>query len=358
MAVHAHIATRRHRLVAEVRHRMAHRCGVPDDAPLVVGCSGGADSTALLLCLAAMERVVTAVHVHHHLRPEADGEAAAVERLCRGIEVPVRIEHVHPGDEPGNTAAAARGLRYSALASAARAVGSSFAVVAHHAEDQLETMIMALARGCGPDGLAGMAWSATCPGAPGGPGAPGSEGIHVVRPLLDIGKDRCVDMCRTAGVEWCEDPSNHDPDQARPRLRRDVLPVLQSLWPGAAERVAATTELLRLASAALDTQVAQMFGPARRRVWDREPLRGAPAALIAAGLRRAVIDEIGAPSDRLGQRQLIEAAELITSDDREPHAFDWPHGLKLHVTARRLELATATRSAPARSGTDEAVSEP
>jgi tRNA(Ile)-lysidine synthase len=352
MALDAHIATRRHPLVADVRHRLARRCDVPDDATLVAGCSGGADSTALLLSLAAMGRTVTAVHVHHHLRPEADDEAASVERLCGLIDVPVRVEHVHPGDEPGNTAAVARRLRYATLVSAAREVGASIVAVAHHAEDQLETMLMALARGCGPDGLAGMAWSAPCPVGP------GAEDIRVVRPLLDVPKNRCVDLCNVAGVPWCEDPSNRDTDQARVRLRRDVLPVLETLWPGAAERVTATTEMLRLASAALDAEVARRFGPPGRRVWDREPLRETTPTLIAAGLRRAVVDEIGAPSDKLGQRQLIEAAELITSDDRRPRSFDWPHGLKLSVTAQRLELVTATRSAPGRSCTDAAAAEP
>ena len=104
----ARLETRRHPLVAEVRHRLADRCGVPEGAGLVVGCSGGADSMALLAVLAAMRRPVIAVHVNHHLRPEAevDRDAAVVEAACRRLDVPCRLEHVHPADEPGSTAAA------------------------------------------------------------------------------------------------------------------------------------------------------------------------------------------------------------------------------------------------------------
>jgi len=208
---------------------------------IVLAVSGGADSVALLLACLALQRrkkrasaplAIAVAHVHHHLRDSADADAAWVTDLCRRLGVPSVVEHVRPASLKGNLAANARRLRYQALAEVAARVGAKFVAVAHHADDQLETMLMALCRGAGPRGLAGMRSARTF------------DGITIVRPLLHVRKRDCEDLCRKAGIAWREDPSNRDITRRRARLRRDVVPVLDELWPGAARRAARCAGIL------------------------------------------------------------------------------------------------------------------
>ncbi len=126
------IAVRRHWLVGEIERRLRIRGGVGPGAKVAVGVSGGADSTALLLgCAALRERQRSGtpsvrplvVHVHHHLRPSADDDAAFVTELCDRFELELRVEHIRPGSMAGNLAANARRLRYRALQRAAREWG-------------------------------------------------------------------------------------------------------------------------------------------------------------------------------------------------------------------------------------------
>ncbi|MHC5004234.1 MAG: tRNA lysidine(34) synthetase TilS, partial [Planctomycetota bacterium] len=327
--------------VAVVRHRLERRCHVPVGARVVVGCSGGADSLALLLAAWALrQRRVRGrpalepriVHVHHHLRPEADEDARFVESVCRRFELPVEIEHVRPAGERGSRAAAARALRYNALARCARAARARFVLVAHHAEDQLETVLMALARGTGLDGLCGMDWAAPLPTD--GPGT----GLCLVRPLLDVRKRECESLCATAGLAWREDPGNRDPSQVRGRLRRDVLPVLEALWPDAAARVGGTADLVRAARDEVERLLASAFGPPGQRSWARSDLRGLSTAIVAAGLRRAALHASPDAQDELGQRALLPAAEAVTDGVRRPREFAWPAGMCVRVTSREVVL--------------------
>jgi tRNA(Ile)-lysidine synthetase-like protein len=240
------IAARRHALVREVDRQLA-RCGLTFNAEsieptrLVVAVSGGADSTALLLACVALSRrkrrrsarmSITAAHVHHHLRDAADADARHVAEVCERFGVPLQVKHVQPGELKGNVAANARRLRYQALAEVAGNVGAKHVAVAHHAEDQLETMLMAMCRGAGARGLAAMRPARRI------------NGVTIVRPLLGVLKCDCEDLCRCAAVAWREDASNRDATRRRARLRRDVTPILEQLWPGAARRAAACAKII------------------------------------------------------------------------------------------------------------------
>ncbi len=335
------LAARRHALVREAGHRLDRFCGVPAESHLIIGCSGGADSMALLLAALALSKRTRrvafrvrpiVVHVHHHLRPTADGDAQFVEALCRRAEVPFRVEHVHPRGMAGNLAAAARALRYGALVKVAQETGTRWVATAHHAEDQFETMVMALCRGAGPSGLAGMSWS-----------RPLSEGIELVRPLLATARRECESICRAAGIQWREDPSNADLTRPRTRLRHEVMPLLQELWPNAAHAAVTTCDLLRIGAAALETRVGATFGPPECRVWDRALLRASTPPVIVAGLHRAVRDELGRNTDRIGRQHFWPAAEAVADDDPRPRRFRWPEGFRLEVTARRVKLDAERR---------------
>ncbi len=327
------LAARRHRLVGEVQRRLAGRCGVPAGATLAIGVSGGPDSVALLLAAAVLARrrdaVVTpiAVHVNHHLRAAAAEDEAFVVEMCRRFGLDVHVRHVHPAGRPGNLQANARSLRYQALASSARSAGAVFVAVAHHADDQLETMLMAIGRGAGLDGLSGMPWT-----------RPVGDGLTLVRPLLAARKSDCEDFCRAAGVTWREDPTNADPSTVRGRLRRDVVGVLETLWPDAATRATGTADVVAAARVALDEQLDRTFGAPSVRRWHRDALRALSPVVIAAGLRRAAVEADPAVADDLGQSVLGSVAEAIADANRRPRRFDWPGNLKVVVTAGEVRL--------------------
>ena len=330
------MAARRHRLVAEVARRLASRCGVPAGARVAVGVSGGPDSVALLLAAAVLRHrrhggaarlEPLAIHVNHHMRESADLDEAFVVELCRVHRMELHVRHVHPGPRAGNVQANARALRYEAIASSAASAGAAFVLVAHHADDQLETMLMALGRGAGLDGLSGMAWS-----------RPLVDGLMLVRPLLAVRKAECEDLCRAAGVTWRDDPTNADPDTVRGRLRRDVLGVLEALWPDAAARAVGTADLIAVARTALEEQLTRTFGDPSARRWDRDALRTLALPFVAAGLRRAALNADPRRADDLGQTVLGPAAEAIADTERRPRSFDWPGGLQILVTAREVRL--------------------
>lgn len=322
------IAARRHPLIAHLRQQLTLRCACDAHDPIIIAVSGGPDSLALLIACAVIQQgPLTAVHVHHHLRPEADDDAAHVNQLCQQLNVPLVIQHVHPAAEKGNLAAVSRQLRYAALQKVAENVGAKLIAVAHHAEDQLETMLMALCRGTGIDGLAAMKWRRRL-----------TDDIWLIRPLLASTKADCQSLCAAAGITWREDASNVDLTRSRARLRNDVLPVLQQLWPGAAQRATYTADLLNTASDLVTAEIHKAFGEPSQRTWDRDALRKLPLPLLAAGIRQRTIDLTGSASDELGQRHLLPIAHAIIDDTRRPRMFQLPPNLQLWVKANQVTL--------------------
>lgn len=342
------LKARRHPFVPQLE-RGLRRAGLPMDQrssrpcriPLVVGVSGGADSLALLLgCVAISRRskarvrlVPIVCHVHHHLRATADADAEFVADMCVRLGLQFCLEHVQPSSMPGNIASNARRLRYEALQTVAQRTGAAHVAVAHHAEDQLETILMALCRGAGPDGIAGMPWSRRL-----------DDSISLVRPLLSVRKTECEEFCRVAGIRWREDPSNADATKARARLRREVLPVLESLWPDAARRASATADMFQTARDALSKEVELQFGPASQTQWERRRLVQLPLALIAAGLRRAALTLAPETADELAHAHAMQVAEAIQSNGRRPRRFAWPGGLTVHVTSKAASMSPQRQS--------------
>lgn len=193
--------------------------------PLAVAYSGGADSSALLrACAARWPGQVHAVHVHHGLQAAADGFETHCRATCAALGVPLAVAHVQARHARGQSPEdAARRARYAAIADvAARAWangGPRDVALAQHADDQVETIVLALSRGAGLPGLAAM------------PAQWEQGGLRFHRPLLQVpGAELCAWLAGQ-GAAWVENPSNADTAYLRNGMRAELLPVLQRLFP-------------------------------------------------------------------------------------------------------------------------------
>ena len=211
---------------------------------LVVGVSGGADSTALLHCLSSLRDVLgvelAAVHINHKARgAESDGDAAFVRKLCRELRVKCSIRSIDVAARARKRKIsfemAAREARYESFVSEARKAGPGTAVVtAHTRDDQAETVLLKLARGAGIRGLAGI------------PPRGEVDGVTVMRPMLDISREEIISFLRSRKLEWREDSSNSSAGYMRNRVRHRVLPLIEAdLNPNAKTALARTAEVLR-----------------------------------------------------------------------------------------------------------------
>jgi tRNA(Ile)-lysidine synthase len=193
--------------------------------PLAVALSGGADSTALLLaCVARWPQQVQAWHVHHGLQAAADDFERHCVALCARLGVPLTVRRVDARAAPGESPeAAARQHRYAcfdalALEQQAR-VAIKTVVIAQHADDQAETVLLALSRGAGVPGLAAM------------PAHWLREGVDYRRPWLTVPAPAIRAWLRARGESWVEDPSNQDHRYTRNRIRAQLLPALEAAFP-------------------------------------------------------------------------------------------------------------------------------
>ena len=188
-------------------------------------------------CARAGAIELAALHVHHGLSPNADAWTRACEAFCatRGIALSIERVQVRPGGE--GPEAAARAARYAAYGRRAE----EFVALAHHREDQAETVLLQLLRGTGLRGASGMPQLRTL--APGGP--------QLFRPLLDVPREAIRAHAHANGLAWVEDESNARRDADRNFLRHDVAPLLDTRFPGwrgalarFAQRAASAQDLL------------------------------------------------------------------------------------------------------------------
>jgi tRNA(Ile)-lysidine synthase len=203
------------------------------EAPLAVAFSGGLDSSVLLhaLCRAAPGRV-EALHVNHGLQPDAAAWAdhCRAQAAAWGVSFRVLSARVDP-TAPGGLEAAAREARYRALAEAL--APGSVLVLAHHREDQAETVLLRLLRRSGPHGLAGMRGHGLS-----------AQGLRLWRPLLELPRTALRRYAIEQQIQALDDPMNHDPRFDRVHLRQRVLPALRERWPDADAALASSAALL------------------------------------------------------------------------------------------------------------------
>ncbi len=211
---------------------------------VVVGLSGGADSVCLLFLLQRLSKEMDfsleAVHINHNLRKEASAEAEFVKDLCQKWEIPCKITEVHAREYAASKhlclEEAARALRYQVFE---QYKGAKIAL-AHHENDQAETVLFHLFRGSGIRGLGGMRPVRDC----------------YIRPLLCVGKEEILAFMEENRLEFVTDESNFDTAYARNKIRQDMLPAAErEICEGSAAHIAQSAELIREAVDFLDELV-------------------------------------------------------------------------------------------------------
>jgi tRNA(Ile)-lysidine synthase len=215
---------------------------VPSGSTILLGLSGGVDSAVLLHVLHALAPAcgwrLQALHVHHGISPRADEWAKFCADLCARLNVPFQVEQVdiEPLRERG-IEAAARELRHAALSR--RRV--DFVALAHHLDDQAETMLLQLLRGAGVKGACAMPFIRRKEGAP-----------AQLRPLLDVPRRALVEYAKEHALAWVEDESNADDAYPRNFLRHRVLPILEERFPAYRETLGRSSRHFAEASGLMD----------------------------------------------------------------------------------------------------------
>ena len=319
-----------HPAVAAVR--LGVRRALADVQPgetVVVACSGGADSLALLAATVfearrAGWRVVGAT-VDHGLQegsaPHADRVVAQMAGLGVDETVVVRVS-VDPGGR--GVEAAAREARYAVLAEVAARLESRVVLLGHTLDDQAETVLLGLVRGSGGRSIAGMRHAFD----------------EFRRPLLEVTRAQTEAACAAEGIEPWEDPHNTDPRFTRARVRHGVLPVLEEqLGPGVAAALARTADSLQADLAALDEAADEALAAATAEDGLRvAELARRPLAIRTRALRLAAL-AAGSPASELFRVHVLAMDDLLSGAGNR--SVDLPGHLRCGRRGDRLVLERA-----------------
>lgn len=298
---------------------------------LLAGLSGGVDSVVLLDVLGRvaprLRLRLSALHVNHQLSPNARRWESFCRRLCSARGIP--FQSVKVGVRRGDSVeAAARAARYAAFARH----DCEYVVLAHHRDDQVETLLLQLLRGAGVKGLAAMPLVRT--------EDRGSRiGAKILRPLLDVTRQEILEYAKSRKLKWVEDESNQDITFQRNFIRHEVLPVIARRFPAyrttlarSAGHLAESAEVLdelaaadagRLAGGTLPVTALRRLPPARRRnllryflaccgvtLPNTERLEEALRQIVAAKPDARVLIEVGDFELRRFQNRLYAVARL------------------------------------------------
>jgi tRNA(Ile)-lysidine synthase len=309
-------------------HRCAPGEGLPRNARLLVAVSGGADSVALLRLLVEVNRSdywgwkLVVGHVDHGLRGAASRQDASfVAALARQLGLPCAVRRL--ALRLGSSEDAARQKRLQALFAMCRLKKCAGVVMAHHADDQAETVLMRIFRGTGIEGLAAMTPRAQL------------AGMTVFRPLLHTRRAALRGFLEQHRQPWREDATNATDQYLRNRLRLQVMPLIEEFWPRAVEALG------RLAALAGESQ--DVVHTAARRCMDEIPawrqrgmiqfprtaLRQVPPA-VASEVLREIIAAFGGTPESADFERLREAARVLAG----------PHGGKVVQLGAGLTLST------------------
>jgi tRNA(Ile)-lysidine synthase len=300
--------------------------GLEPGATVLVACSGGADSLALLSAAifearAAAIRVI-GVTVDHGLQEgSAEHAVRVVEQMAQmgaGETASARVVVESAGL---GTEAAARRARYEVLEQMREHFGADLVLLGHTRDDQAETVLLGLARGSGGRSLAGMRRTFD----------------HYARPLLDVGRDDTLTACQVEGLEVWHDPHNDDPGYTRVRVRTKVLPVLEDqLGPGVAAALARTADQVRD-----DVETLDAIAAAELRDLEELDVTPYPRAIATRILRAAAV-AAGAIDSELFHVHVLQLHALASGEIRGEiqlpgHVTAYREGTSLRFRSTRVE---------------------
>ena len=345
-------------MLKKVRDYMReHEMTAPGDA-VIVALSGGADSVCLLTVLkqlATPEFLLRAVHVHHGIRgAEADRDEAFAQKLCESLSVPLCVAYCHvpayAAEHGLSEEEAGRILRYQVLEKEAGKweqelpAGSRVKIaLAHHRDDNAETILHHLLRGSGLTGLAGIR---------------PVQGRRI-RPLLCVGREEIRAYLEAGHISWCEDSTNQSPDYTRNRIRSQVLPLLKTaVNEQAEEHILQAGQIIGQADAYLRQQAEEIWQEA---VCGREEdLAAIPLTAFARQpeilktyLIRHMLDQLHPGWKDIGSRHFTAIAELAGKPVGS--RLDLPGGLMARTGYETLEIVRKTKrevSVKTESGAD------
>jgi len=225
-------------MIEKIKTILEHEDLIPMGSCVVLGVSGGIDSMALLHVLHRMGIPLVVAHLNHSIRgAESDADEVFVKKCCRqlGVECMTTQTDVPAwAEEKGiSLEMAAREARHAWFTQVADQRSNGMVMLAHHADDQLETFFLRAARGAGVSGLCGMKRSQSL------------KNITLIRPMLGIRRVEIFQWVKNEGIEWREDSSNSDEQSPRNRVRYQMIPTLEKINPNAAENILRSLEVLR-----------------------------------------------------------------------------------------------------------------
>ncbi len=296
---------------------------------ILAAVSGGPDSLVLLHGLHSLGVNVSAAHYDHQIRPESASEAHFVKDFCRSLGVKCYLGRGNvprAAREMGmSLEEAARSLRYQFLFQTAAELNVDGVATGHHADDQVETILMNLLRGAGPAGLSGMQphWLPN----------PWSSEIPLIRPLLSIWKVDILEYAKQHDLNSLQDPSNRDQSFHRNRIRHQLLPLLEGYNPAVKAHLFRTGEVLREENRLLDELAGRQAKECLRRLAeravsiDRGAFRGLPPALQRRLIRKAYIDLT--PGEREISYDHVEQAVSFIVERKAAGTENWLGKLNL-----------------------------
>jgi tRNA(Ile)-lysidine synthase len=321
------------------------RLGLPaDDCAALLAVSGGADSLALWLAAAELRKAgkckcgFIIAHFNHGLRPESaeDARWVVAQAAQQGFPCVAGAGRVA---QTGNLEQEARRARYEFLQTAAEQAGAGYLLTAHTLDDQAETVLLNLLRGSGPDGLQGM--------KPLRPLATNSQ-VRLARPLLRWARRADTESyCRQRGMVPLRDVMNEDERFARVRVRRGVIPLLESFNPQVAEALGRAAELLRGDAEVLAAAAAELLQKARSETSSGtgallvKVLQDAPEALRLRALRLWIGH--GRGDLRRLERQHLRAVERLLSGSQGGRIAELPGGARVERRRGLLLFHAAAR---------------
>lgn len=252
---------------------------IPNYGHVLVALSGGPDSVALALLALESGARVSAAHMEHGIRgADSVADMQFVQEFCARRGIPLSVARI---DAPAlarrlgvGVETAAREARYRFLREVKERVGADVIATAHHRDDQMETVLMHLFRGCGTRGLEGMR----------------ERNGDLVRPLLEYGKAELLEYLRERGQPYCEDATNRVCNTPRNALRNGAIPLILSAYPQAACAIARLARVARLEGDCLDSMAEPLL---RAELCGHSVDRNAPEALVKRALARVVPDYSG-----------------------------------------------------------------